>query len=127
MAKIKWLIINAGTLINYGDFVKFSVNAPKHCKRLLGAFPYSRELYCYQEDVTGVNLSLSVNNRAVTLLSQPFSLGHNDDDNSQSRMVRLDEPLISGQKISGFVENISELEAGTPFNVSIYLKCELEQ
>ena len=127
MTKIKWIVINAGSLTNAGDFVKFSIKAPAHCKRVLGVFPFSEEMCKTQAENLDVLLSLSLNNKAVNSVCAPFTLGYNDEDNTKSRMLRIDEELLAGQKISGYVEKLYPTVIIPTYNVRIYLKCETAQ
>lgn len=126
LVKPKWLVKDIGTFQNLGDVTKFEFKIPGHCKRIVGVFLSSNHPAIQSNDgatYTEVEMSLNINNGAQNILKKPFSLALiNSKYFKPIKICFLNEPLIAGQNISGYIKCLFPIvEEPPPYVISVKL------
>jgi hypothetical protein len=127
--RVKWLVESLGSIQNLGDVTKFEFKISGHAKRIVGVFVSSNHSAIQSNDdnaYTEVELCLNINNGAQNILKKPFHLCQiNSKYFKPVKLCYLNEPLIAGQDVSGYIKCIRITVEDPPayvIPVKIYIK-----
>ncbi|MCB0805386.1 MAG: hypothetical protein KDC05_06270 [Bacteroidales bacterium] len=118
----KYIVKQLGSFDETKQVIKFSWKLPSYCKALTGVTLFSPELI--QNSAANLNAELSIwlNNQNTPVGNYLFTLGYHQSDDQQSRMFDVNQELIKGKEITGFVKY---LVGALPFNIHLILECKL--
>ena len=125
--KTQFSIKSIGKLANAGEVMRFSFVAPTFAKRLIGLYVFSPEVANLPPTKENVQVSLLVNNEAQIPVCASFSLGMNSIDENilVGQMLKLNAPIIRGERISGYVELLNRPPEFDSIEVKLHLKYEM--
>ena len=127
--KTRWIVYELGRLGHIGDVIKFSYVAPSYAKRFLAFNVFCPQLAATPPTQEDVQISILVNNEAQIPVCCTFSLGINNIDNNThfGKPLVLDTPINKGERISGYVEKLTNSFGVDNPVIKLHILCELEE
>jgi len=118
----KYIVKQLGSFDETRQVLKFALKLPSYCKTLLGVSIFSPELITGSSSSLNTELSLWLNNQSSPVGNYLFSLGYHTLDDQESRMFDVNQELMNGNEISGYVKYL----AGTlPYDIHLILECKM--
>ena len=125
--RTQWFVYNAGQISCNDEIKRFSFVAPSYAKKLVGLYVFSPDLANQAPKFEDIQLSLLINNEAQISVCHSFSLGMNciDENLLVGQMLKLDAPIIKGERISGYIEKLKGSTNWDTAEIKLHLKFEV--
>jgi hypothetical protein len=122
VANRKYIVKHLGSLDENNPVIKFAFKLPSYCKVLSGISLFSPKMI--QSEATEINAELSmwINDQKTPVGNCLFSLGYHAIDMQECRMVDVNQGLIGGREITGFVKHLGGAET---FDIHLILECKM--
>jgi len=118
----KYIVQQLGNLDETTQVLKFAYKLPSYCKTLLGISLFSPDLIINSATNINAELSLWMNNHNSPVGNYLFALGYHALDEQQSRMFDVNQKLVKGSEITGYVKYLAGV---LPFDIHLVLECKM--
>jgi len=121
-ANKKYIVKHVGSLDDNNPVIKFAYKLPSYCKVLSGITLFSPIMI--QTEATEINAELSiwVNDQKTPVGNCLFSLGYHAIDMQECKMLDVNQALIKGREITGYVRHLAGDET---FDIHLILECKI--
>jgi len=117
-----YIVKQLGSLDETNPVIKFAWKLPSYCKRLSGISLFSPRMIRLPAAEINAELSMWINNQKSPVGNCFFTLGYPALDEQECQMADVNQELIKGREITGFVKYLAG--AGT-FDIHLILECKM--
>lgn len=121
-ARKKYIVKELGSLDETNPVIKFAYKLPSYCKTLSGISLFSPMMISESASQINAELSMWINNQRTPVGNCLFTLGYHAIDNQECRMVDVNQELIRGREITGYVKYLAGAES---FDIHLILECKM--
>lgn len=121
-AEKKYIVKPLGSLDETNPVIKFAFKLPSYCKVLSSISLFSPELSRVSASQINAELSMWINNQKTPIGNCLFTLGYPALDDQLSRLVDVNQELIKGNELTGYVKYLAGAET---FNIHLILECKM--
>jgi hypothetical protein len=122
MGRKKYIVKQLGSFDETKQVIKFSWKLPSYCKVLTGVTLFSPELIISSASSLNAELSIGLNNQNSQVGNYLFTLGYPELDDQQIRMVDVNQKLVKGNEVTGYVKYLA---GSLPYSIHLILECKL--
>lgn len=121
-AERKYIVKQLGSLDETNPVIKFAYKLPSYCNTLCGIFLFSPLMMRLEAAEINAEISMWINNRKSPVGNYLFTMGYHSLDEQECRMVDVNQKLIKGREITGYVKYLA---GEITFDVHLILECKI--